>query len=109
MKALNFSDPKLDEILSRLIPEFNPTKIFLFGSRAIGKARVDSDYDVFLVIEKSNLHSIERMQKAVRLLSGVNVKVDVFIYTQEEFDDWKDEFSSIPHTVTTEGLELQVG
>ena len=109
MKALNFSDSKLDEILTRLIPEFQPTKIFLFGSRANGTSRDDSDYDIFLVIKNSDLHPIERMQMAGDILWGVGAQVDVFIYTEEEFNDWKEEFNSIPHTVATEGMELRVG
>lgn len=109
MKALNFSDSKLDEILTRLIPEFQPTKIFLFGSRANGSANQDSDYDLFLVVKESSLPRRERMTKALRLLWGCGVAVDVFVYTEDEFNDWKDEFSSIPHTVATEGMELKVG
>lgn len=109
MKVLNFSDSKLDEILTRLIPEFQPTKMFLFGSRANGTSKDNSDYDVFLVVRESELHPIERMQKAGKLLWGVGVTVDVFIYTEEEFNDWKEEFNSIPHTVATEGMELRVG
>ena len=35
-----------------------------------------------------------------------NIAVDIFIYTEEEFNDWKDEFSSIPYIVATEGVEL---
>lgn len=109
MKALNFSDTKLDEILTRLIPEFQPTKIFLFGSRATGTANQDSDYDLFLVVKDSNISRRERMTKALHLLWGCGVAVDVFVYTENEFNDWKDEFSSIPHTVATEGMELKVG
>jgi predicted nucleotidyltransferase len=109
MKALNFSDNKLDEILSKLVPEFQPTKIFLFGSRAKGTFRADSDYDLFLIIENSDEHPIKRKQRAGRLLWGIGVSVDVFIYTKDEFNDWKDEFNSIAHTVVTEGRELRVG
>ena len=109
MRALNFSDPKLDEILTRLIPEFQPTKICLFGSRANGFGDQDSDYDLFPVVKESTLSRRERMTKALRSLWGCGVAVDVFVYTEDEFNDWKDEFSSIPHTVVTEGMELKVG
>ncbi|MBY0385941.1 nucleotidyltransferase domain-containing protein [bacterium] len=109
MKVLNYSDTILDEILTRLIPEFQPTKIFLFGSRAAGTANQDSDYDLFLVVKDSNISRRDRMTKALHLLRGCEVAVDVFVYTEDEFNEWKDEFSSIPHTVVTEGKELWVG
>lgn len=109
MEILNFHDDKLKNVLEKLIPEFQPIKIFLFGSRSKGTSRIDSDYDLLLIIKKSELSRHERMTKALMALWGCGVKVDVFIYTEAEFNDWKDEFSSIPHTVATEGLELKVG
>ena len=109
MEILNFEDDNLKIILDKLIPEFNPVKIYLFGSRAAGNAKPDSDYDLFLIIKESKLSRHERMVKALKLLWGCGVSADVFIYTEEEFNDWKDEFSSIPHTVATEGLELEIG
>lgn len=109
MEIFNFQDEKLKIILERLIPEFQPTKIFLFGSRSKGTSKVDSDYDLLLIVKNSELSRHERMTHALMALWGCGVKVDVFIYTENEFNDWKDEFSSIPHTVATEGLELKVG
>lgn len=109
MEILNFEDDQLKIILSKLIPEFNPVKIYLFGSRVNGNARPDSDYDLFLIIKESKLSRHERMVQALRLLWGSKVRADIFIYTEDEFNDWKDEFSSIPHTVATEGLELEIG
>jgi predicted nucleotidyltransferase len=109
MNINNFKDENLEIILEKLIPEFRPSKIFLFGSRAQGKSREDSDYDLLLLIEKSELSRHERMSKALTTLWGCGIKADVFIYTEAEFNEWKDEFSSIPYTVVTEGLELKVG
>lgn len=109
LEIFNFQDDKLKSILEKLIPEFQPTKIFLFGSRCKGNFKADSDYDLFLIVNKSDISRHERMTKALMALWGCGVKVDVFIYTEAEFNDWKDEFSSIPYTVATEGLELKVG
>lgn len=103
------NDSHLDEIVKKLVEHFNPTKIFLFGSRAKGTARPESDYDLFLVVKESHKKPIQRMQEANRLFWGDKAAIDIFIYTEAEYDEWKDEMSSIAHTVATEGLELQVG
>ena len=106
LEIFNYKDETLNTILSVLKPVFNPTKVYLFGSRAKGTATASSDYDLFFVVKESDLEPRDRVFKANELLWKVPGSVDVFIYTEAEFDDWKDEFSSIPHTAYTEGLEL---
>ncbi len=100
------SDKNLSTIVGKLKGHFNPLKVYLFGSRSKGNARSDSDYDLFLIVKRSDKKPIQRMQEAKRLFWGQNIAVDIFIYTEEEFNDWKDEFSSIPYIVATEGVEL---
>jgi predicted nucleotidyltransferase len=39
----------LQEITHRLISRFTPRRILLYGSRATGTARPDSDYDLLIV------------------------------------------------------------
>jgi predicted nucleotidyltransferase len=106
LEVANYKDETLNSILSVLKPAFNPTKVYLFGSRANGTATTGSDYDLFMVVKDSDLEPRDRVLKARELLWNTPGAVDLFIYTEAEFEDWKDEFSSIPHTAYTEGLEL---
>ncbi len=102
-------DPKLDAIVKTLVDHFHPTQVFLFGSRANGNARPESDYDLFLVIKNSEKSPVNRMQEANLLLWKNKSKVDVFIYTEEEYNSWKNELNTIANTVLSEGKELQIG
>ncbi len=103
------SDEKLQTIVQILKIEFHPARIFLFGSRAKGSARSDSDYDLVLIDAKTSLPKVECMQRASDLLYPLGVTADVFFYSESEFDDWKEEFSSIPELVLREGRELELG
>lgn len=96
----------LSEIVRKLKSYFKPEKIYLFGSRARGTAREDSDYDIFLIVKDSQKSKLERMDEANLVLWGRTSSVDVFVYTQKEFDDSKLQFQSIPYIVVTEGVEL---
>jgi predicted nucleotidyltransferase len=107
MNAMN--DPLLEQIIERLTSEFHPRRMFLFGSRANGTAHPDSDYDLVLVVEKSDRSGLDRMEQARLALKGLKVSADVFVYTESEFDDWKTQFSSIPETALNTGRELKVG
>ena len=107
MNVMN--DPVLEKIIERLKAEFHPSRMFLFGSRANGNAHPDSDYDLVLVVQSSDRSRLDRMEQARLALKGLDVSADVFVYTEPEFDKWKDEFSSIAETALNTGRELRVG
>ena len=100
------ANEKLQNIIRILMKEFHPKRIFLFGSRARGDHHSASDYDLVLIGSTSSLPKVERMQRASDLLYPLGVTADVFFYSEEEFNDWKDEFSSIPEVALREGREL---
>ena len=103
------ADSTLDKILKILKTEFQPKRILLFGSRASGDHGSNSDYDLVIVGDSSSLPKIEKMQRASDLLYPLKVRADVFFYSEEEFESWKDEFSSIPELALREGRELDLG
>lgn len=103
-------DSKLKKIVEALKKEFKPSRMFLFGSRADGTHRSDSDYDFMLVVprnRKSRIDNMVRAEEAVK--KEVDACLDVFVYSQREFDDWKDELSSIPETAMNTGKEIDLG
>jgi predicted nucleotidyltransferase len=104
-------DNKLETIVTALKKQFNPTRLFLYGSRASGTNRPDSDYDFVLVLPKfdsKNRYAI-MSQISSKFFQELDVEVQVWIYSQEDFDDWKDEFSSIPETALNTGREIELG
>ncbi len=103
-------DKNIDAIVSVLKVEFQPSRLFLFGSRANGNTRVDSDYDFVLVVPENTKTRHDNMAKARHLLhEKCNISADVFVYSQKEFDEWKDELNSIPETAKNTGLEIDLG
>ena len=105
----NLQDANLIKIKELLKKEFSPIKMYLFGSRVTENFRENSDYDIVLIVEKRTGTRLENMQKARLLLFEHDLLGDIFVYTQEEFDDWKEEINSIPETVLSEGVEIPLG
>ena len=102
-------DKKLDEIVKVLKKEFKPSRMFLFGSRANGTHRHDSDYDFVLVVPGNRKSRVNNLIKAEEILDKkFGISADVFVYSQREFDDWKDDFSSIPETAVNTGREIDL-
>ncbi|MBI5815676.1 MAG: nucleotidyltransferase domain-containing protein [Nitrospinae bacterium] len=78
------SPSTLDEITRRLVDEFHPLKIILFGSQAAGEADEDSDVDIMVVAE-TDLPAQERFCAASKSLADYPFAFDVIIKTPEEF------------------------
>ncbi len=103
-------DVNLEIITQKLKAKYSPLRLFLYGSRANGTARPDSDYDFVMVLpefDKSNRY--EMMSEIAKDFYGLNLQVQVWTYSSDDFNDWKDEFSSIPETALNTGQEINLG
>lgn len=79
-------DNILKEVVNRLRAEFSPVAIYLFGSHAYGTSRPDSDLDLLVVVEDDPRSAFQRDAAAYRALIGIDMPVDVEVYTREEFE-----------------------
>jgi len=86
----------IPDIVRRIVETAQPERIILFGSRARGDARPDSDFDV-LVIKESDEPRYRRDAPLYLALAGLNAPVDVLTYTPEEVRDW----SAVPQAFIT--------
>ncbi|MBF0564776.1 MAG: nucleotidyltransferase domain-containing protein [Nitrospirae bacterium] len=50
-------EQKLKEVIDKIIVEFQPEKIILFGSYAWGSSNIDTDVDLFVIKETDNTRS----------------------------------------------------
>jgi predicted nucleotidyltransferase len=96
----------LAEILRRLLPIYEPERIYLFGSSARGVSRRGSDYDLMLVIPDDADEERARARRAYEVLWGLGVAVDVVIWRRGAFDARATAPTSLPATVMREGILL---
>ena len=79
----------LPEIVRRLVAEFDPEEIILFGSRAWGNPGPDSDYDLWIIVSQSDEKSNGLATRGYRCLRGIRVPTDLIVSTRAEFDRFK--------------------
>ncbi len=99
-------DSVLAEIVRRLVAEFAPARIYLFGSRARGDAGPDSDYDVMVLVREQHEPGYRLAQQAYRLLRGVPAAVDVLVWPQDLFERRRTLPASFAATIEREGRTL---
>jgi predicted nucleotidyltransferase len=95
----------LTEVVRRILSVGTPHKILLFGSRARGDARPDSDLDL-LIIEDSELPRYRRSARCRRALCGVFPAKDVVVWTPQEVEDWQAVPNSFISTILAEAKPL---
>lgn len=96
----------LDEITRRLVTEFAPKRVILFGSHAWGKPDQDSDIDVMVIVGASNESRYQRAVRAHRVLADLPMPKDVLVETADEFAFRAQSPASLEHKIAHEGRLL---
>jgi predicted nucleotidyltransferase len=99
-------DSGLHEIVRRLIDAYQPERIYLFGSKARGDARPDSDYDLLLVVPDDAPAERRDSKLAYEALWGVQGAADVIVWEKSRFERRSRVVCSLPATVLREGRVL---
>jgi predicted nucleotidyltransferase len=95
----------IDRMVRRIVRQFRPERIILFGSHARGEAGFDSDVDLLIVMPVQGSKREKRIE--VRLaLHDIELAKDIFISTPEEFERRKDTAGTIEYPATREGKVL---
>lgn len=92
-------------VIDRIVEVLHPEQLWLFGSRARGEARVDSDWDLMAVLPDGapeadlDLASVWARLRDLRLQ-----RVEVFTMTRDEFDAWKSSPGTLAEIVASTGV-----
>lgn len=99
-------DPIISAFARAVQKNFSPSRIILFGSRATGKAKKDSDYDFIIISPKfKKIDWEERSTKAYHLKRNIPAAMDIICYTPEEFEKKKKQLGIVQQAVK-EGIEI---
>jgi predicted nucleotidyltransferase len=74
---------QIDTVVQKIVQEFNPEKVILFGSYAYGKPTVDSDVDLLVVME-SDERPAKRTARVISAVHGKTFPMDLLVRTPEE-------------------------
>ncbi len=92
----------VDEAVKRIVEQFHPAKIILFGSHARGTADRDSDVDLLIVMDVEG----SKREQAVQIdlaLSDRTFPLDLIVVTPDEFEKYRDVVGHILYPAVREG------
>jgi predicted nucleotidyltransferase len=96
----------LQEMTGRLVAEFDPEQVILFGSHAWGKPTEDSDIDLYVVVPDSKERPLARARRALACLEGMRVSKDVLVRTRRETEKYRRVYASLESQVLEKGRVL---
>jgi len=99
------AEGKLKEMVRRIVAKFDPQRIILFGSRARGSARPDSDADLLVVmdVEGSRFEATTRVRMCVR---GMGLPKDIVVVTPRDMEKYAGAAGSVIQAALREGKVL---
>ncbi len=93
-----------NESISQLVTCLHPARIYLFGSRAEGRARADSDFDLLVVMPDHAPKERLTIDYACEAKCGLGIAADVIPCTEAEFEAEKDELGSLCRVAHRRGV-----
>lgn len=97
--------PYLSLITERIVQQFQPLKIILFGSYARGDATTNSDLDL-LIVMPSGTHKRQQAIAIGQALADVPISKDIIVTTPEEIATYGQLVGTILRPALREGTAL---
>jgi DNA polymerase sigma len=108
------TNPQIDRLLSTIVERLTeqsienkldliPEKIYLFGSHTWGTPHQDSDLDLLIIIDNSNLSPAKRASLFYRCLRNINYPLDILVRTHQEIAKFANMPMSLEHQILSKG------
>ncbi len=95
----------LPAIKRRIVRQFHPERIVLFGSQARGEAGTRSDIDLLVIV--SEVESRRRLAADIYdALTGIPVATDVVVVTSDDIERYADAGGTIVQPALEDGVLL---
>jgi len=96
---------QIDRLLARMIEEFRPIEIRLFGSRARGDSNESSDWDLFVIVP-DDLEAADDLFAGYRLRRETRTRADIILCPIAEFREDRDTPNTLAYEAAHHGVPI---
>ncbi len=97
-------DRNLATLLERIVAVLAPEAVYLFGSRARGDSRFDSDYDLLVVVPDDTAREKILLTSTYRMTRGTGIPADIIACRRHWFDRSRNRVGTLSYKATHEGI-----
>jgi len=102
METQSLDQKTIEEITQRLVKTYNPREIYL-----LEPARGDTiDVGILVVVDGKDIEHYKLMTAGHKALIGVKVGKSILVYTQEEFDEYSEDPSTLSYSIKHYGKRI---
>jgi uncharacterized protein len=94
----------IQPLLARIVDRYHPEQVWLYGSRARGDARPDSDWDLFIVAPDATDESALDPAVAAELRRGTGIYADLIPCRVSEFCEDRTVVNTLCNEVACDGI-----
>jgi len=97
------------EIVKTILSEVEVEKVILFGSRARGDNKPESDLDLLIIQKNDFSKSKSRWSETIKIrkaLKNYMIPKDILLFSESEINYWKDSLNHIIPSCLKEGKVL---
>jgi uncharacterized protein len=98
------TDEKITDAVERIVKAARPERVVLFGSRARGDHRADSDLDLAVIVDTPEDEVLRRVP--YQALRGVGMEVSLIVVSRKKYDLHRPWVNSVFHSIDREGIVL---
>ena len=95
----------IEVLLDRIVSEFRPLQIVLFGSRARGSAHAGSDWDLFVIVP-DDLAAADDPLAGYRLRRETRIRADIILCPLSEFQEDRDTPNTLAYEAAHHGATI---
>ena len=97
---------ELERMVRQIVERVDPVAIYLFGSRARGDVREDSDYDLMIIVPDDFPAGRANVHTAFRAVEGRRIPMDVTMVRASRFQARAPKLGTLSHEVLKDGVLL---